>query len=128
MHKILFVEGDEAVRKLLGRVLETAGYSVFSCSAREAAQRFRVVSPDLVLLDLTQPEGESGKALDDMASGEALVPVIVTTGCLGQPKESVRQKVSAFMEKPLDPKQLLQTIENLLQKSVQSRGLHLMSA
>ena len=128
MNRILFVEGDEAVRKLLSRVLETAGYTVFACSAREAAQKFRGVSPDLVLLDLTQPEGESGQALDEMAGGDALVPVIVTTACTGQPKESLKRKVAAFMEKPLDPKQLLQTIENLLQKSVQGRDLHLMNS
>ena len=128
MNRILFVEGDEAVRKLIGRVLETAGYSVFACSAREAAQKFRVVSPDLVLLDLTQPEAESGQALDEMASGADLVPVIMTTAIPGQPKESIRKKVSVFMEKPLDPKQLLQTIEHLLQESLQSRGLHMVSA
>ncbi|HWI57213.1 MAG TPA: response regulator, partial [Bacillota bacterium] len=54
--QILLADEDESVRKMVARVLETAGYAVaLAHTGSEAVARVRDRPPDLVLLDLMVP-------------------------------------------------------------------------
>ena len=66
--KILVVDDDAAIRRLLVRTLDRAGYAVVEAGdARAALNSLAIDKPDLVLLDLGLPDRD----------GMELLPVLV---------------------------------------------------
>jgi len=59
-NKILVVDDDDALREMVGLVLNAAGYAtVFAADGLNAVEVFKAEEPDLVLLDIMLP-GQSG--------------------------------------------------------------------
>ncbi len=59
-NKILVVDDDDALREMVGLVLNAAGYdTVFAADGLNAVEVFKKEDPDLVLLDIMLP-GQSG--------------------------------------------------------------------
>lgn len=120
--RILLADDDESVRKMVARVLESAGYApLLAATGREAVAKFRTGPPDLVLLDLKMPDQDGWKAFDEISRFDSLVPVIVITAWPNQYEQAVQRGIDALMEKPLDLPLLLQTIHNLLAESEPQR-------
>jgi len=112
---ILLAEHDDSVRKMVGRVLESAGYAVTPAGTRdEAAARFRTAAPDLVVWDLEITSSSGTEAIDFKAQLDRSVPVLGTTAWPNQAERAARCGISALLEKPLDLGNLLNTIEALL--------------
>jgi two-component system KDP operon response regulator KdpE len=114
--KILLVDDDPAVRRMLGRVLADADYIVipaadFGEALKTAASR----GIDLVLLDLNLAPGQAYESLRLIDQNPDL-PVIVTARS-GQLLPSVADKVGLYMEKPLDLPRLLRAIRELLARA-----------
>ena len=94
--RIVVVDDSEAVRKLLLRLLEPAGYAVEEFATGGAAlERIRADAPDLVLLDMQLPDIDGHEVLQAIRAEPAtrLLPVIMLTG-LG----TTRDKIKAFDE------------------------------
>jgi CheY-like chemotaxis protein len=120
--RVLLADDDESVRKMVGRVLETAGYHVLRASTgNEAVAKFRAGQPHLVLLDLKMPDQEGWEAFEQLSRHDPLVPVIVITAWPNQYDEAVQRGIDALMEKPLDIPLLLQTIQKLLDEPEHKR-------
>ncbi len=115
MKTLLLADDDDSVRKMVARVLETAGYgTVLAGSGPEAVAKFRTARPDLVLLDLRLANQNGWEVFDEISRVDPLVPVIVITAWPNQYEEAVRRGIDALMEKPLDLPLLLETIQSLL--------------
>lgn len=122
MKKILIADDDGSVRKMVARVLESAGYATLLASdGREAVAKFRSAQPDLILLDVKMPEEGGWVAFEQINRVSALTPVIVITAWPNQYEQAVQRGIDALMEKPLDLPLLLRTIENLLGESEAQR-------
>ena len=120
--RVLLADDDESVRKMVGRVLESAGYHVLQASTgTEAVAKFRTGQPHLVLLDLKMPDQEGWEAFEQLSHYDPLVPVIVITAWPNQYDEAVQRGIDALMEKPLDIPLLLQTIQKLLDEPERKR-------
>jgi len=118
MKKILLADDDAAIREMLGQVLSLEQYDVvFAATGREAAARFIVSLPDLVLLDLNMPDRNGWDAFNLMSSTHPSVPVIIITAMSGQDARAADLGVDALMEKPLDIPLLLETIRDYLAES-----------
>lgn len=119
--RILIVDDDESSLRILGRLLEQAGYT--NCTALnngpEAADRFLQISPDLVLLDLHM-EPVSGfevlRRVNQLMTPQTRPPVLVLTGdTTSESKhEALAAGASDFLAKPLDPVEVLLRINHLL--------------
>ena len=120
--RVLLADDDESVRKMVGRVLESAGYQVLQASTgNEAVAKFRTCQPHLVLLDLKMPDQEGWEAFEQLSRYDPLVPVIIITAWPNQYDEAVARGIDALMEKPLDIPLLLRTIQMLLDEPEQKR-------
>jgi PAS domain S-box-containing protein len=102
--RILLVEDDESVRRLVRRLLEGLGYRVFE--AADPAEALRVVATadrlDLLLTDLVMPGG-SGRALaEELARLTPGIGILFMSGYTDD--EIVRRgslpRSSAFLQKP----------------------------
>ncbi|HWW00012.1 MAG TPA: response regulator [Candidatus Acidoferrum sp.] len=126
MKKILIADDDASVRKMVARVLESAGYStVLASGGREAVAKSRSTQPDLILLDVKMPEQGGWEAFEHISRVAALIPVIVMTAWPNQYEQVVQRGIDALMEKPLDLPLLLRTIEGLLREPEQQRSRRL---
>ena len=123
MPRILVVDDDAVQLDLKKQILETAGYQVeIALTASHAVRRLGTAGTAIVMMDLRLPNalGEP-----DSQEGIALIrrirdhgyggPVIVLCGwpedLYGQPEELL---VSRILAKPVNTKDLLDTVRDLL--------------
>ncbi len=77
MNRILVVDDERQITRMLRAALQSSGYEVFVASnGVEALERFRADRPDLIITDLAMPE-MNGLALTQAIRSEALTPIIV---------------------------------------------------
>ena len=116
---IAIVEDDADIRRLLDLKLRAAGYeTAFARDGVMALGVIRKARPDLILLDLGLPGGDGFVILDRLREFDALatIPVVVISAAV-QPDARKRielSRVAAFIQKPFDIGELVQTVASIL--------------
>ncbi|MGH2813496.1 MAG: response regulator [Actinomycetota bacterium] len=117
--RILIVDDDPAIRRLLNHSLELEGYLVATASdGEEALDQLPVVDPDVVVLDIMMPRMNGLDVLERIRRDPdtADLPVILLTA--KSAKEDVwegwQRGVDYYMTKPFDVEELLRFIEYVL--------------
>lgn len=118
-YKILVVEDDTNIRRLVSAILETAGYQVISAVECSVAKTlFSSYLPDMIILDLGLPDMD-GMSLLDYVRKDSLTPVIVLSA-----RTDERDKVAAldrgandYVTKPFGSAELLARIRTALRNS-----------
>ncbi|MGD2269785.1 MAG: response regulator [Desulfobacterales bacterium] len=126
--KILVVDDEMDQRIFISTVLETSGYqSIVTKEGREAIRKAKETVPDLVILDVMMP-GEGGAQMyREIKSDPKLktVPVIMLSAVekrsfyhylkmLNAKLKAPIPLPAAYLEKPLDPEELIDTIKTIL--------------
>lgn len=112
---ILVCDEDASVRRMVARVLETAGYvTVLAGAGVEAVTAVRDLRPDLLLLDLSAPGPDGWEVLDRIHRGYPDLPIILITGWPNLSAEAAQRGIGHLMEKPLDLPVLLDLIQHLV--------------
>jgi DNA-binding NarL/FixJ family response regulator len=122
MKKILVVDDDNILRKVLRNYLEQQGYQVQDASSGvEGLTAFEVYSPDLIVSDVAMPEidgFEFCRRLRSQPSGQ-LVPFIFLSA-----RDDLEDKIQGhsmgaddYLTKPFEMKELLAKIEALLERT-----------
>ncbi|MCD4775965.1 MAG: PAS domain S-box protein [Candidatus Aegiribacteria sp.] len=115
---ILIVDDEEAVTRMLEKILRQLGYEVdaFNTPA-DALESFRKAENkyDIVLTDLTMP-GMTGLDLaEEIRKLHSEIPIVLMTGYGLQNHEDIRRKnVSKIVGKPIDIRELTSTIRDIL--------------
>jgi CheY-like chemotaxis protein len=128
--KILAVDDDPVMLKVLTSALEPRGYEVFTAlDSSEAFGIARREKPDLYLLDILFPPDlvESGNTWDAFLimqwlkhMGEASdKPVVIISGAepAKYKNRCLAAGAQAFLPKPLDPNELLKTVRTIFSHS-----------
>ncbi len=118
--RILVVEDDEKSRRLLTDVLGYHGYEVAAVeSGEEGLERARSRPPDAALLDIQLP-GISGfdvlAQLRSWTERERIPVVAVTASVMDHDRKRILAAgFDAYVAKPVNIRELLQTLEALFQ-------------
>jgi putative two-component system response regulator len=117
--KILVVDDEEQNVKLLSSLLRAEGYETETASnGREAVEKVKTVSPDLVLLDIMMPDmdGYEACSLIKNDAESANIPVVIVTALSDRESKLRGLEVSAneFLTKPIDRIELILRVKNLL--------------
>ncbi|WP_432821624.1 sigma 54-interacting transcriptional regulator [Trichloromonas sp.] len=116
-NRILLVDDDTDLLRLVSMRLTAAGYAVTQAeSAEQAMAQFLTLRPHIVVTDLRM-EGMDGLALfESIRKVNASVPVIILTahGSIAEAVDATRRGVYTFLTKPVDSRNLLQEIRNAL--------------
>ena len=117
--RILVVDDDEAVARILRLRLESVGYHVHTEGGGATALLYAAEHPvDLVILDLRLPDingYEVCRRLRQLFHSWSL-PILMLTG-LDQPVDQLRgfaHGADAYLTKPCEPSELLKTVALLL--------------
>ncbi|MGL4250978.1 MAG: sigma 54-interacting transcriptional regulator [Aeromonas sp.] len=117
MSRILLVDDDVSLLKLMSMRLRSQGYEVDTADSAEGAlDRLRQQRADLVLSDLRMG-GMDGLALFERIQSQWLgLPVIIMTahGTIPDAIQATRSGVFSFLTKPIDKDELLATIAHAL--------------
>lgn len=119
--KILVVDDEADTVTFLTTLLEDNGYT--TCSARDGDEAKKLLGsekPDLVTLDIVMPNKSGVRLYREMKEDPATkdIPVLFISG-LGDFKVFMKKikplpDPTAFLEKPLDEKVVLQAVQNAL--------------
>lgn len=123
-HKILVVDDDNALREMVGIVLEAEGFEVsFHDAGSGALEAFKSTEPDLVLLDVMLP-GKDGIEVCKEIRATAGTPIIMLTA--KTESEDVVRGLEAgaddYVVKPFDPVVLLARIRARLRPLASTGG------
>ena len=119
--KILVADDEPNIVKLLRLYLREEGYEIVAArNGREALERFRAESPDLVLLDLMMPELGGFEVCTEIRR-ESDVPVIMLTARDGELEKVRGLKAGAddYVTKPFGRQELLARVEALLRRGAE---------
>lgn len=97
---------------LVARILERKGYRVIQCG--DAASALAVTDPiDLLLVDFVLPDQNGRELTAQLRNTRPTLPVILMSGFLPDP-ELAPPAPSTFMQKPMTPQVVIETVEQML--------------
>jgi two-component system, NtrC family, response regulator HydG len=112
--KILCVDDDPDMVALKKRILENAGFTVTACiSAEQAVGELERETFDAVVTDWRLGDGV-GRSVVQTAKAHSSVPVIVVSGYVSEAFRAAEPLADLYLEKPVNPAELVKTIETLL--------------
>ena len=116
-NKILLVDDDASILKLLSLRLEAAGYNTETASSgRQALGKLEVFHPHLIITDLRM-EGMDGLMLFNIVNEKhPSLPIIILTahGTIPDAVNATRKGVFSYLTKPFDSQQLILDIKAAL--------------
>lgn len=126
--KILVVDDDPDIREVSINVLEENGYSPIEAEdGLEGMNKIKKEKPDLLILDVMMPKQSGVRLFREVKADSSLkkLPVIIVSG-VSQNAFLRSQKVltefggkdvpepDAYLEKPIDPETLAETVKKVL--------------
>ena len=116
--KILVVDDEDAIVRILRAYLEKEGYQVATAAdGRQALQVARQQHPDLVLLDLMLPEVSGWDVCRNLRQ-ESSVPIIMVTARDDLTDKVVGLELGAddYVTKPFEPKEVVARVRAVLRR------------
>ena len=127
--KILIVDDDPAIHRMLGRIFRRHSISIQSAgSGQEALEALASTMPDLILLDLSMPgmDGfETAERINDLLDGRH-IPIVIITGRDGSDLlvRALGEYADDFISKTADPSEILARVNYHLKRKRVIDDLH----
>ena len=115
--RILIVEDDADINRLLERILVKAGYDTTAAFSGSEARLLKPQTFDLILLDLMLP-GATGEELIAEIRQSSTVPIIVISAKGQEDKlNALKSGADDFIAKPFDVEEVKVRIQSLLRRA-----------
>ena len=115
---ILICDDAAFMRMMIKDILTKNGYNVAgeAENGMKAVEKFKEVSPDLVLMDITMPEMDGIQALKEIRKADAGAKVIMCSA-MGQQAmviESIQAGAKDFIVKPFQAERVLEAVKKVI--------------
>ena len=115
---ILICDDAAFMRMMIKDILTKNGYNVAgeAENGMKAVEKFKEVSPDLVLMDITMPEMDGIQALKEIRKADAGAKVIMCSA-MGQQAmviESIQAGAKDFIVKPFQAERVLEAVKKFV--------------
>lgn len=111
--KLLIVDDEARIIKILSRILTEEGYSIiFADTGEGGVEKARKEMPDIILMDLNLPGITGIEAMCQIQTfhPEALIIILTAYGTISSAVEAMRKGAYDYLTKPFDNDELLMTI------------------
>ena len=118
--KILVVDDEASIRRILETRLKMAGYNVVTAEdGEEAVELFNKTNPDIVILDVMMPKMD-GYGVTREIRRVSDVPIIILTALGGVSERITGLELGAddYVIKPFSPKELEARVKAVLRRTV----------
>ncbi|MGA2767860.1 MAG: response regulator [Candidatus Bathyarchaeia archaeon] len=122
--RILIVDDDESIRKILSTILEEEGYVVDTAeNGKEAIEKSTAKFYNLALIDVRLPDIEGVTLLAKLKETVPRMRKIIITGfpSIQNAIEAVNNKADGYMLKPFEICKILETIKEQLKKQQEEK-------
>ena len=118
MAKILTVDDSALMRRIIKNILRKAGYTEIyeAVDGVQAIEKYNLVKPNLVLLDITMPNMNGLNALKAIRTADPNANVVMCTA-MGQENmviEAIRSGAKDFIVKPFKPDRIVSTVASVI--------------
>lgn len=121
MAKILMIDDDRDFLEAGKQILEAQGHAVVAASTPgDGEEKIKAETPDLIFLDIMMQQPDDGIALAQKLFKAGLkTPVVMLSGMSNVTGYSYDKNddvlpCEEFLQKPIDPEVLIQTVEKIL--------------
>lgn len=113
-NRVLIVDDAQFMRDLLRDIFEQEGWEVVgeAENGKQAVEKFQLLKPDLVTMDIVMPLRSGIEALSDIIASDPDARVVMCSA-LGQESmvmEAVKAGAKDFIVKPFQPEQVLRIV------------------
>ncbi|NJK40494.1 MAG: response regulator [Acaryochloridaceae cyanobacterium SU_2_1] len=124
-HKILVVDDEATIRRILATRLSMVGYEVVvAADGLEALDLFQSAEPDLIVLDVMMPRMNGLEVCQELRKHTG-IPIIMLTA-LGDVSDRIKGLelgADDYLPKPFSPKELESRIQAILRRTMPAAGL-----
>jgi DNA-binding response OmpR family regulator len=122
LHRILVVDDDIQLVRLLQSYLEHADYQVSTATdGEEAWKRIRTERPDLILLDLQLPKRDGWEITRQLRNEPSLstIPLMIVTARIDDSDKILGLELGAddYITKPFNPREVLARVRAVLRRT-----------
>ena len=115
---ILICDDAAFMRMMIKDILTKNGYNVAgeAENGMKAVEKYKEVSPDLVLMDITMPEMDGIQALKEIRKTDAGAKVIMCSAMGQQARviESIQAGAKDFIVKPFQAERVLEAVKKVV--------------
>lgn len=120
-HTVVVADDDEAMRRLTELLLQQAGGYRLVGQATTGSETLEVVEreqPELLLLDVSMPDGDGYSVLEELRRRESLTQTVLITGFASedQRKSALASGALDFMSKSTDTMEMVDRLRELHQR------------
>jgi DNA-binding NtrC family response regulator len=122
--RILVIDDDEGIRKVVTHALKSEGYSVDTASnGKEAIEKSQTNFYNLALIDIRLPDMEGTELLTALKETTPKMIKIILTGypALQNAIDGVNKGAHGYLVKPIKMDELFQTVKEQLKKQSESK-------
>ena len=121
--RILVVDDDPEIRKLLARYIESQGFRVLlAANCRELRDQLATHQVDLIVLDVMLPDGSGLDACRDLRARRSTVPIILLTALKEDVDRIIGLEIGAddYLGKPFNPRELIARVRAVLRRRTEA--------
>lgn len=121
MARILIIDDDDGIRRLIRRILEKAGYEVFEApNGKVGFELYELERPDLIITDMIMPEMDGAETILSIRSDRLDAKIIAISGGSEFARTSTCLRVSELagalrtLRKPFTQRDMLEAVREVL--------------
>ncbi len=118
MAKVLIIDDSKMSRRMLRTILEGIGHEIVgeAGNGEEGLALYKELSPDIVTMDITMPEMDGIKCLQEIRSIDPAAKVLMVTaaGQASKLMEALKSGAKDFICKPYEPEQIINAVKEVL--------------
>ena len=122
MARILVIDDEPQVRRLIRQMLSRAGHEVAEAAdGAEGLESIRVQAPDVIITDILMPNKEGIETIREVRREVPTLPILVISGNAGSTLYMEMAKMlgaHASLAKPFRSAELLRAVDELLAQRV----------
>ncbi len=112
MRKAIIADDDEAVREVIGAMISDHFTVIYASNGKEAVEIYRMLKPDLVLMDILMPEVDGIQATKEIKKMDPDAKIIaITAYASSKGNEILSAGALDVIEKPISKSRLIEKIK-----------------
>ena len=117
----MIVDDALFMRQMLTKILIGEGHEICAeaTNAKEAVEKYKTHTPDLVTMDIVMPmmeELDGIRAVNEIIKSDPKAKILIVSAMSQQPivVEAIRLGAKDFLSKPVNPQRLKEVVKNIL--------------